>query len=135
MRLAGMSTLVWLAAMAAGTAAIADQGFVEQAVAHNEQWLPWLSRELEALGLKVTPSVGNFLLVHFPQDAKRNAAAADAYLGEQGFVLRRMDAYGIPGALRLTVGSEEANRGVVAALKAFLACPPCSIAWRWAAWA
>jgi histidinol-phosphate aminotransferase len=32
-----------------------------------------------------------------------------------------MDAYGIPGALRLTVGSEEANRGVVAALKAFLA--------------
>ena len=108
-------------ALAAGTAAIADQGFVEQAVAHNENWLPWLSRELEALGLKVTPSVGNFLLVHFPQDAKRNAAAADAYLGEQGFVLRRMDAYGIPGALRLTVGSEEANRGVVAALKAFLA--------------
>ena len=69
----------------------------------------------------MTPSVGNFLLVHFPQDAKRNAAAADAYLAEQGFVLRRMDAYGIPGALRLTVGSEEANRGVVAALKAFLA--------------
>jgi len=108
-------------ALAAGTAAIGDQGFVEQAIAHNEQWLPWLTRELEALGLKVTPSVGNFLLVHFPPDAKRNAAAADATLAEQGFVLRRMDAYGIPGALRLTVGSEEANRGVVAALKAFLA--------------
>lgn len=107
-------------AIAAGAAAIADQEFVERAISHNENWLPWLTRELEAIGLTVTPSVGNFVLVHFPSDSRHNAHAADAYLQENGFVVRRMDAYGLPGALRITVGTEEANRGLVSCLKAFL---------------
>jgi len=103
-------------ALAAGVGAIADRDFAEAAVRHNDQWLAWLGKELSALGLDVTPSVGNFLLVQFPKDAKRNAAAADAFLTARGIVLRRMEAYGLPGALRLTVGDEEANRAVVAAL-------------------
>lgn len=107
-------------AIAAGAAAIADQEFVERAISHNENWLPWLTQELVAIGLTVTPSVGNFVLVHFPSDPKHNAHAADAYLQENGFVVRRMDAYGLPGALRITVGTEEANRGLVSCLKAFL---------------
>ena len=107
-------------AIAAGAAAMADQEFVERAVAHNDTWLPWLSKELSALGLEVTPSVGNFVLVHFPAGSGRNAHAADAHLQDNGFVVRRMDAYGLPGALRITVGTEEANRGLVACLKAFL---------------
>ncbi len=108
-------------AIAAGVAAINDQAFVEHAVAHNDIWLPWLTRELTALGLTVTPSTGNFLLVHFPLPRQSNAAAADAFLLDRGFVLRRMEAYGLADALRLTVGSEEANRTLVAALKDFLA--------------
>lgn len=108
------------AAIAAGAAAIMDREFVERAIAHNENWLPWLTQELEAIGLTVTSSVGNFVLVHFPADPKHDAHAADAYLQENGFVVRRMDAYGLPGALRITVGTEEANRGLVSCLKAFL---------------
>lgn len=107
-------------AILAGAAAIADQEFVERAIAHNETWLPWLMSEIEALGLEVTESVGNFVLVHFPQETGRNAHAADAFLQENGFVVRRMDAYGLPGALRITVGTEEANRGLVACLRAFV---------------
>ncbi len=107
-------------ALAAGAAAIADKAHVERAVAHNDKWLAWLTRELSALGLKVTPSVGNFILVHFPADAARSAARADAFLIDRGLILRRMEAYGLPGALRLTIGSEEANRALVAALKEFL---------------
>ena len=107
-------------AIAAGAAAMADQDFVERAIAHNEIWLGWLSAELTRLGLEVTPSVGNFVLVHFPQDGARNAHAADSHLQDNGFVVRRMDAYGLPGALRITVGTEEANHGLVACLKAFM---------------
>lgn len=107
-------------AIAAGAAAMADQEFVERAIAHNDAWLPWVTREIAALGLEVTPSVCNFVLVHFPADEARNAHAADAYLQEHGFVVRRMDAYGLPGALRITIGTEEANHGLVACLKAFL---------------
>lgn len=108
-------------AIAAGAAAVADQAFVEAAVAHNERWSAWLSAEIAALGLRVTPSVGNFLLVHFDGGAQKNATAADAFLASRGLILRRVDVYGLPGALRLTVGSEEANRAVVAALKDFMA--------------
>ncbi len=107
-------------AMAAGAAAIADEGHVARAIAHNDAWLSWLTRELEALGLTVTPSVGNFLLVHFPDAAGRTARDADAFLTARGLILRRVDAYGLPGALRLTIGDEEANRLVVAALAEFM---------------
>jgi histidinol-phosphate aminotransferase len=107
-------------AMAAGIAAIQDDAHVAKAVEHNEQWLAWLAREIEGLGLKVTPSVGNFLLVHFPKDPGRTAKEADAFLSARGLILRRIDAYGLPDALRLTVGGEEANRLVVETLREFL---------------
>ena len=108
-------------AMAAGAAAIADQAFVERAIAHNEAWLPRVAKELETCGLGVTPSAGNFLLLHFPSGPQRNAAAADEFLGSRGIILRRMDAYGLPGALRLTIGTEEANLAVIAAFRDFMA--------------
>ena len=108
-------------AIAAGAAAIRYRSHVEKAVAHNEQWLPWLTEEFTRLGLKVTPSVGNFLLIHFPEgDPTRYADAADRHLHQAGYVLRRVAGYGFPNALRMTIGSEEANRGVVAALTEFL---------------
>ncbi len=52
-------------AMAAGAAAIADKAHEDASAEHNERWLPWLVSEVEKLGLKVTPSVANFILVHF----------------------------------------------------------------------
>ncbi len=108
-------------AIAAGAEAIADRAHVEKAIAHNEHWLAWLSTELTKLGLRVTPSVGNFVLVHFnAEDPAHGAEAADTFLCGRGFILRRVAGYGLPNALRLTVGSEEANRGVVAALAEFL---------------
>ncbi|MCO6392648.1 histidinol-phosphate transaminase [Aliihoeflea aestuarii] len=106
-------------AIAAGAAAIRDRNHVEEAVAYNEAWLPWVTDELTKIGLRVTPSVGNFVLVHFPQNG-RSAEAADAYLTERGYILRRVAGYGFPNALRMTIGSEEANRGVVSALTEFM---------------
>jgi histidinol-phosphate aminotransferase len=107
-------------AIAAGIAAIGDEEHIAKAIAHNDEWVERLTRDIEALGLAVTPSVGNFLLVHFPQEAGKTAKDADAFLTARGLILRRVDAYGLPGALRLTVGDAEANRLVVAALSDFL---------------
>ena len=53
-------------AIAAGVAALADKAHLETAVAHNDKWLPWVTAEAEKLGIKVTPSIGNFVLMHFP---------------------------------------------------------------------
>jgi histidinol-phosphate aminotransferase len=110
-------------ALAAGKAAILDRAHVEKAVAHNEKWLPWVAAELERLGLEVTPSVGNFLLIHFPSEPARSASAADEFLKTRGIILRRVTAYGLPGALRMTIGTEDDNRRVVATLKQFMGRP------------
>jgi len=107
-------------AIAAGAAAMEDVEHVELSAKHNARWLPWLAAEMEKLGLKVTPSVANFLLVHFPESAKSGAHAADAFLKSRAIIVRRVDAYGLPHALRITVGTEADNRAVVAALSDFV---------------
>ncbi len=111
-------------ALAAGIAAVKDTTWTDKAAAHNDVWLPRVTGTLETLGLPVTPSVANFVLVHFPEDTGRTAADADAHLVAQGIFLRRMEAYGLPGALRMTIGSAEANQAVVDALATFLGREP-----------
>ncbi len=108
-------------AIAAGVAAIEDHEHQERAREHNTRWLAWLSQEIEKLGLKVTPSVANFLLIHFPEAKGRSAKEADAFLTARGLILRQLSTYKLPNALRMSIGTEEANRLVVAALKEFLA--------------
>lgn len=114
-------------AIAAGMAAMQDTAHEDKAVAHNDLWLGKMSAALAALGLGVTPSVGNFLLLHFPAAAGKTAADADAFLTERGIILRRMDAYGLPGCLRLTIGGEEANHAVIEAMAAFLGKSPAGL--------
>jgi histidinol-phosphate aminotransferase len=106
-------------AIAAGVAAIGDRAHVEAGVAHNERWLAWTTAEIEKLGLRVTPSVGNFVLIHFPGAPGRDAGAADAFLKQRGIILRRVGAYGLPNALRMTIGTEADNKTVIAALTTF----------------
>ena len=108
-------------AIAAGVAALADTAHVERAAAHNAKWLPWLMEQIRGLGLEVTPSVGNFVLIHFTNERGKTAKDADAFLLKRGLVLRQVGAYHLPNALRMTVGTEEANRLVVSALSDFLA--------------
>jgi histidinol-phosphate aminotransferase len=105
-------------AIEAGIAAMRDTAHVESAREHNAKWIPWLTDEITKLGLPVTPSAANFVLIHFP-DAKA-AKDADAFLTERGLILRQVGAYKLPAALRMSVGTEEANRLVVQGLKDFL---------------
>jgi histidinol-phosphate aminotransferase len=108
------------AAMAAGVAAIEDAAHMEAARAHNDTWLAWLMEAIRKIGLEVTPSVANFVLIHFPVTPGKTAAEADAFLTARGLILRRVAAYHLPDCLRMTVGSEEANRLVAAALTEFM---------------
>ncbi len=109
------------AAIDAGIAAIEDVEHQDRSREHNTRWLGWLTQEIEKLGLKVTPSVANFLLIHFPQAKCSTAKEANAFLTARGLIVRQTTAYKLPNALRMSVGTEEANRLVVAALKDFLA--------------
>jgi histidinol-phosphate aminotransferase len=107
-------------AIAAGIAAIRDTAHVEKSRAHNTRWLAWLTEEIGKLGLPVTPSAANFVLIHFPETKGRTAKEADDFLTKRGLILRQVGVYKLPNALRMSVGTEEANRLVVQALKELL---------------
>ncbi|MEI9929061.1 MAG: histidinol-phosphate transaminase [Rhizomicrobium sp.] len=102
----------------AAMAAMRDRGHVEESRGYNEKWVGWLIEHIRALGLKVEDSVANFVLIQF-EDEKR-AADADQFLSARGLILRSVAAYGLPHCLRLTVGSEDANRRIVNTLREFL---------------
>jgi histidinol-phosphate aminotransferase len=107
-------------AMRAAVAAIEDTTHQQMSKTFTETWRNWLTEEIGKLGLKVTPSVANFVLIHFPTETDRTAAEADAFLTRRGLVLRGLNNYKLPHALRMTIGTEEANRLVVEALREFM---------------
>jgi len=107
-------------AIAAGAAAMQDAVHAQVSAEHNSLWLAWLTEEIGKLGLKVTPSVANFVLIHFPEKKGRSAQDADALLTSRGLILRRLEAYHLPNALRMSVGTEEANRLAVGTLAEFM---------------
>ena len=102
-------------ALAAGEAALADRDFFDLARRHNIYWRGWLAGELAKLGLEVTPSATNFLLVKFP-----DARAADSFLRSRGIIVRAVASYGLPDYLRITIGREDEVRAVAEALTEFL---------------
>jgi histidinol-phosphate aminotransferase len=102
-------------ALAAGEAAIRDADYVEHCRITNEVWRDWLAREIRAAGLQVTESHANFLLVGAGEDTE----ALDAHFRAHGLIVRRMEAYGLPRHLRISVGDEAACRAVAGAVRAF----------------
>jgi histidinol-phosphate aminotransferase len=96
---------VSVAAQAAAIAALAEPGWVEAGRAHNAEYRPKLTAGIEATGLKVWPSEGNFVLVDLGTAEKANAA--DAFLRTNGIIVRKVGGYGLPHCLRVTVGTAE----------------------------
>ena len=113
------------AAQIAGLAALEDQDFVDRSRRHNDVWRAWLSERLTELGLRVHPSVANFVLVGFAGSGGHNdpAEAARQYLKKHGILVRQMGAYGLPDCLRITIGTEDEMRTVAGTLESFLKGP------------
>ena len=108
--------------IAAATAALADRAHETRARDHNTRWLPRLARAIEALGLEVMPSIGNFVLARFGA-APKDAAAAHRYLVQRKVLVRPVGGYGLPDCLRVTVGRPAEIRAFLAGLTAFMRAP------------
>ena len=68
----------------------------------------------------MTPSVTNFILIHFPDSDGKRAVEADDFLTSRGYITRAVRAYGFPNSLRISIGTEEANLGVIDTLTEFM---------------
>ncbi|MEM1086347.1 MAG: histidinol-phosphate transaminase [Pseudomonadota bacterium] len=106
-------------AQAAGIAAINDDHFQAESVAHNTSELARVGEAIEHLGFEVFPSVGNFVLVRFPETRGRTSAEADAFLRRNGIVIRNVAVYGLPNCLRASVGTVQQNDDMISAFEAF----------------
>ena len=109
-------------AIVAGIAAVKDDEFLLMSQKHNKKWLEWTTNNIRALGLEVPDSVCNFVLVRFPQNLGKNltAESADTFLKSKGIIVRRMGGYGLPNALRISIGLGEEMEITVNALKEFV---------------
>jgi len=103
-------------AQAAATAALSDEQHVASTRAITETGRKFLTEQCRALGLRVVPSVANFLLVDV---GRPGPATADALL-RHGVIVRPMAGYGFPTHLRISVGTPPENERCIAALKAVL---------------
>lgn len=103
-------------AIEATIAGLQDTAYYEASLAHNQKWLPWLQEEIRSLGYETTESVCNFVLMKVPGGSEA-AAEFDRKLRELGFIGRLAVQNNLPDWLRLTIGTEKAMTGLVAALK------------------
>jgi histidinol-phosphate aminotransferase len=107
-----------VAAQKAALAALEDRAFTDEAVRYNETWRDWLIARVRELGLRADTSAGNFVLIHF--SSPQHAHEADSFLMARGLILRPTGGYKLPHCLRITVGTEEANRLFVQVLGEFV---------------
>lgn len=103
-------------AQAAALAALDDDAFIAASLEHVAVWRSWLAAQLAALGLEPYPSATNFVLARFPHPGTRSAQAAEQFLASRGIVVRGVRPYGMSDSLRITIGREQENRALVAAL-------------------
>lgn len=90
-------------AQKAALAALADQGHVDRCRDINRRGRARLSELCEELGLDYIPSVANFLTVEF---GERTTEIYEALL-RRGIIVRPVANYGMPGHLRITIGTRE----------------------------
>lgn len=103
-------------ALAACEAALGDEEHLQWACTRNAEQRIALSDALAERGLRVYPSQTNFVLTDFGT----RTAQIEADLVARGVVLRPMGGYGLSDCLRITVGSVEENRRLLAAIDAVL---------------
>lgn len=104
-------------AMAAARAALADTEVTVRRKAANAATREWFSTHLsDVLGLAVNPSQTNFVLVTIPAGRRLDAAGLLAALRDEGILVRAMGPYGLPDALRITIGTDEQMHEVTEAI-------------------
>jgi len=106
-------------AQMAGMAALDDREHVARSVASNTREMKFVTEELALLGIRYTPSVGNFLLIDTGRDCEEDFVR----LLHEGVIVRPMKIYGFPTSQRVTIGTHEENELFLEALRRVMTSP------------
>lgn len=111
-------------AQAAAVAALADLHFVRRTARAIRETRDWFRHELLALGLRCPPSNANFVLVEFGHHTPQVVAR----LGTRGIVVRDTGDMGVPGHVRISIGTRTQMREVRRHIAELLAYPGAGLA-------
>ncbi|OGC25679.1 histidinol-phosphate transaminase [candidate division WOR-1 bacterium RIFOXYB2_FULL_42_35] len=99
-------------AQVGAVAALEDKGFLTKTYQANLEGKEYLYAELDKLGLEHKKTEANFIFINL----KRSADEAFIELMRQGVIIRPLTSFGFPEAIRVTIGTKEQNKKLVAVL-------------------
>jgi histidinol-phosphate aminotransferase len=99
-------------AEAAALAALDDSEHFRKTIANNHRGAEFLTSRLGEMGYRPIPTFANF--IYF--DAGEDAAGLSKRLQGEGVIVRPLGPWGIPTAIRVTIGTPEQNELFIAAL-------------------
>jgi histidinol-phosphate aminotransferase len=101
-----------LIALAAARAALADSAHVDAAVMLVAAGIPQVTRGLQALGVTVYPTAGNFVLA----DVGDSGQIVYEKLLRKGVIVRPVGGYGLTRCVRITIGTAQQNERLLQAM-------------------
>lgn len=121
LRSAHMPFSINILAEAAGIAALGDNVFYGETLKAVREGKAVLVVGLSDMGCRVYPSETNFLMFELPATCGKTARQVFEELLVKGLIIRPLGSYGLPGHLRMSVGSAEENRLFLTLMREVLA--------------
>lgn len=103
-------------AQIAASAALSDANHVEKSIKNNSEGKAYLYKELDKLGVSFVKTEANFIFINLNDDAD----AAFMELMRRGVIVRPLTSFGMPGSIRVTIGTPEQNKKFIGALAEFV---------------
>lgn len=94
-------------ALACASQALKNHAFVQQSIQTNTDGKAFLQNELKTMDCIIPPSEGNFLYIAFNH---MNGAQLCQELLKRGIIIRSMNSFGQPNAIRVTIGTQAQNQ-------------------------
>jgi len=103
---------VSVVAEAGAVAALKDEAHVRLSLERNAEGVEYLTPRLQGMGFRVVPTCANFIYLETREDPTGLAHRIQA----EGCIIRSLAPWGIPNALRISVGTPEQNRILMKAI-------------------
>lgn len=111
-----------LTSQRAGVAALEDEEFLRHTLFYNQQGLDLYTRELTQLGVQWIPSATNFIAIETPTGWE-TTQFFEAML-RRGVIIRPLAQSGLPGCLRISIGTPEENQICLSVIRDLLVQGP-----------
>jgi histidinol-phosphate aminotransferase len=96
------------AAQKAGVEAINDRSWLKKNIDHNSKWTDIFFENFVNLGILTNTPVANFFLMRFDNKIITADNVYNKFIKSK-IILRKMIGYGLPNALRVTIGNNKEN--------------------------